>query len=266
MARRDRAGDVVLALGCAGLGLVLPVALGIDPVLTTAVFAGGVAAGTATGPLSGGGKFAAFFILFLAGIVALGAVDRTDSGGSWCAGMVLGAVLGVVLAGRVRSPAGPALHGSHPGAAPALRARWDDGPESVEPEAPATATLLDAVRSLDGRERTIVSIARGQARLDIGGSSDGALLVLFCDGVDARLPRWQALAHAPGGPAASEVVVRIAGMDGHVPEDVTTTLGPALEAVEHFAATGARVPEHAWRSDARTGDLRPPALDGAGAL
>lgn len=259
MAVGNRLGDVVLGLGCAATGVVLPVALGLDPALTVAVLALGVVAGVATGPLVGGRKLAAFFALLATGVVVLGSLDRTESGGSWIAGMVLGAVLGTVLTGR-------AERGRRRGPTTAVRVRWDHGPETVEPDTPSTADLLDAVRALDGRGRTVVSIARGHARLDIGGDAGGPLLVLYCADVGARLPRWQALSSGPHEQSGGEVAVRIAGTDGRVPASATTTLGRALEAVEHVAAGGTPAPAHELRGGMQVADLRPPALDASGDL
>ncbi|VXC55546.1 hypothetical protein [Nocardioides sp. AX2bis] len=172
------------------------------------------------------------------------------------AGLFLGFTLALSVRYRrqqtVRSPApGPPGPGR-------VHARWEDDEEDVAVDDADAETALDAVRRLDGRTRTVVTLHRPPARLDVAGDAAGAMTTYHCADTTARRPRWRHLGTTsrPDG----EVMVRIAQTDGHLRRHQTTTLDPAIGAVTAFLADGSADPALPWSDDDPDGELRPPAL------
>ncbi|GGF50743.1 hypothetical protein GCM10011519_25880 [Marmoricola endophyticus] len=79
---------------------------------------------------------------------------------------------------RLASAEGAPPSGRDPGSSDAgFMATWDDADYDYEMADPDLETVLDAVRALDGRERTYVSVFRGRGRLDVGGDARTDLVV-----------------------------------------------------------------------------------------
>lgn len=199
-------------------------------------------------------------LLLVAFIVSTGITSDLDRGVALVppGGLFLGFTLALSVRYRRQQAARPpAPDPPGPGRA---HARWDDGEEGMAVEDADAATALDAVRRLDGRTRSVVTLRRPPARLDVAGDAAGVMTTHHCTDTTARRPRWRHLATATG--PDDEVDLRLAGGDGHLPRHRTTTLDPALRAVTAFLADGPGGPDPSlpWSDDDPDGETRAPAL------
>jgi hypothetical protein len=197
--------------------------------------------------------------LVVAAIVGSGVLVRVEQPlpPTWIAALLLGVALGVqLLWTRQQQATGPTRPPS-PRTATALRSVRDDGPDEVETVDPEPGQVRADVEALDGRSRTGVSVFRGSARLDVGGDAGGTLVVHQCDDTTTRKrPVWWVLAVAEDPWSGPEVDVRVARLDVHLPSGGTTSLAPAVRALDAFLASGGRAPDLPWRTGRDTDDLR----------
>ncbi|SDU80281.1 hypothetical protein SAMN04488544_0152 [Microlunatus sagamiharensis] len=258
-ATRTRVGRVVRRPGVLGyLGALV-------------VLGGGAALGTRAGAGVGllaavalGGLVLAFVALLLPrlsgsamALVGIGGLILLANAGDgrgvfvWPGAVGLGATLATEVLWRRQEARRP------PGADTArLRTFHDEAGELVERADPPAAETGRLVERLDGRSRTGVSVLRPPARLDVGGDARGPLLVALCEDTTVKRPVWSVVASEAAHPPDAEVSVRVAGIDAFLPTRSTTTLGPALAALEAFLLTGRPAEGVPWRADTEAEDLR----------
>ena len=145
----------------------------------------------------------------------------------------------MLFAARSRRPGGRPASPEPPPAGSVLLT-WTDGDSEHRLEAPGADRVAAAVRALDGDRRSAVSILRGEAHLDVGGDARGAMIVYESDDHTDHRTTWHHLTTPFDGDAGEdEVAVTIAGWPGRFRGRQTTTLDPALRAIEHFRRLGA---------------------------
>ena len=252
--------DLVVAAACLGVGLVLPLLRGADATVAV-LFLLGVLLGAAVCFLPSRARGPAWFVGALAGVaLALQLVEGRWGLLAWIFGYLLGTIGGSdlrhVLRNRSRTPEQDRQE--QEAAAATVRLTWDDGAEECQLLDPDRDTALDAVRALDGERRTTVSIFRGARRLDVAGDARGALMVYQSDDrTDPRTP-WHHLIDPASPDPEAEVVVAVGRRPGHFRRSQTAALDAALQAVEHFLATGHRSPDLAWHGGRDVVDMRAP--------
>ncbi|MFC7623803.1 hypothetical protein [Microlunatus sp. GCM10028923] len=165
---------------------------------------------------------------------------------------------GFALGGHFRAiRSGVPKPGSVPVVPASDRMVCDPGEDEVVVIEPSVAAVFAAIDALDGIDRTVISLFRGPARLDLAGRPDGPMLVYHCVDQTAARPEWSHLT-TPGAPDV-EVTIQLAVL-GHFPLWRTTTLEPARRAAAEFLDSGRRAPGLSWRTDPDVADLRPPGL------
>jgi hypothetical protein len=111
---------------------------------------------------------------------------------------------------------------------------WEhDRDNGTEISAPTLSQVEAAVRQLDGRSRTIVSLlGPGEAHLAIGGGSEDKYVAYFSP--EDMSFRNAATKHDKN----SEVILFIGGQDGYYPDHTVIDLDRALKVARTFALTG----------------------------
>ncbi len=122
-------------------------------------------------------------------------------------------------------------------------ATWRDAAYDYEAAQPTLEVVLDAVRALNGADRTFVSVFHGPGRLDVGGDANNRLVVLASD--DRRT--WH-MVEDPREPEGKEPIV-VAGIRTRYPRRRTTTLPAAERAASAWLLRGERDPGLDWWSD-----------------
>lgn len=259
-ARADRVGvpgwfGYLLTGGLTGAGVVAA-AVRAEPASAVAVAAVvGVLLGVGLGLLNPRAGLPLSLVAFIGSVAVLRRIEPLLVLVAPTA-LLLGLTLAVsVLYRRQQRDRPPAPGPPGPGH---VHARWDDGDEDVATDDVGAETALDVVRRLDGRTRTVVTLRRPPARLDVAGAAAGPMMTYYCADTTARRPRWRHLGTTTG--PDDEVTVRIAPTDGHLRRHQTTTLGPALGAVTAFLTDGRADPALTWSDDDPGGELRPPSL------
>ncbi len=270
---RSRADERVLPIGPVGLALFG--ALGVGGVLLGIRHGASPAAIVAAGSLALAVGFGLvqlpvryvgplWLLAVLAGIVAPRWTGQPLAF-PWVGLLFTGQALGIRLRqsrqerrrARAGLPPTVRLRRAPPSGPDTLRVVRDDGPDHVETAEVPPDDVRAAVRALDGRTRTGVSVLRGDARLDVGGDASGVMAVYQCDDVAARgLPAWFVVTSADDPSSSVEVDLRVVGVDAHLPAGGLTTLGPALAALDTFLATNGRAPGLPWRTGRDVDDLR----------
>jgi len=134
-------------------------------------------------------------------------------------------------------------------------ATWRGEGYDYEAAEPSAEVVLDAVRALNGRDRSAVSVFHGRGRLDVGGDAGDRLVVMQSD--DRR--RWHMVVdpHQPEG----KLPMVVAGLATHYPRQRTTTLPEAERAVAAWVERGEREPSLDWWADTALDQaLRPRGL------
>ena len=123
---------------------------------------------------------------------ALGQPDAWNL--TWCLGPARrpGRRLGALFAARSRRPGGR-VSTPEPPRTGAVLLTWTDGDDEHRLEAPGADRVAAAVRALDGDRRSVVSILRGEARLDVGGDARGAMMVYESDDHADHRTTWHHL-------------------------------------------------------------------------
>lgn len=193
----------------------------------------------------------AMALVGVGGMILLGNTGDGAAAFVWPGAVGLGATLATEVLWRRQEARRP------PGAETArLRTLHDEAGELLERAGPSSAEVGRLVEQLDGRSRTGVSVLRPPARLDVGGDAHGSLLVALCEDTTARRPVWSVVASDGDPSRRDEVSVKVAGIDAYLPARSTTTLGPALAAMEAFLMTGRPAEAVPWRTDQEAEDLR----------
>lgn len=122
-------------------------------------------------------------------------------------------------------------------------ATWRDDAYDYEAAQPGLEVVLGAVRALNGRDRTVVSVFHGRGRLDVGGDAAGRLVVLQSD--DRRA--WH-MVEDPAEPEGKAPIV-VAGVFTHYPRRRMVPLVAAERAVSTWLLRGERDPDLEWWSD-----------------
>lgn len=249
--RRLRRNELVLLLVPVLLGIAPVVLWRIEPALGIAVIVLGFGLGLGSVWLPAVPRQVALWVIGLGGALAWGVLDAPLAL-SW---LVL-FPCGVAVGGHLRSFR--TVSEPSPPATDANRMEHDRGGETIVTTSPSAEAARTAIERLDGEHRTMISLFRGQARLDVGGDAAGVIMVYHSDDPAAARPEWSHLI-TPGAPD-TEVEVRLADDLGHFRTWQTTTLEPARAAVAEFLRTGRRADGLDWRTDREVADLRPPGL------
>ncbi len=205
-------GYIVVGVLLVVTGVVLPVHDHVPAGRVGLVVLVGVALGLPVAALGSRGRFVAFFALLFVGAAVWSQVDQRLLP-TWFLALVFGALVGADLPfSRVPPEPGGGRATTKP-----TRLVWDrEGGEetsALDSALPMPSAdsfrVLDAVRALNGRDRTFVSVFRGSGRLDVGGDAAGAMVVFQSE--DRRT--W----HQVRTPVAAsgEVTVKVGGMEGH---------------------------------------------------
>ena len=189
---RFGAVEVAVVGLCLGLGIVVPLFREVPPLTVGVTVAVGLVIGAALGILTGAARGVAVLVGLLGGVAvgqALGVPDAWNL--SWSLALLAGLVVGSVLfAARSRRPGGRPASPEPPPAGSVLLT-WTDGDDEHRLEAPGADRVAAAVRALDGDRRSVVSILRGEARLDVGGDARGAMMVYESDDHTDHRTTWQ---------------------------------------------------------------------------
>ncbi len=246
----DAMSVVVVLLGL-GLGVLAPLLEGLSAGTVIAVGVVAFVFGVAVTYVPERFRMPVYFVVLIVGAVVAGTNDRRVSE-VWLGLVIAGIMVGLAVRYLMESrrPGRPVA------AAPCgLRMAWDQDGEQRDNPAPGESEVLAAVRALNGRDRTFVSVFRDGARFDVGGDAAGAMVVFSSD--DRR--HWHQL-RSPGAPA-TEVDVTVGGMDGHYPQREVTDLSSALAAVTTWVRTGTRDQALPWFAETRRDEVvRPPTL------
>jgi len=101
-------------------------------------------------------------------------------------------------------------------------------------EKPELAKIENAIRALDGRQKTLVSLeSEGPARMDIGGGNGGYYVVSAT--VDGQ--QFSTVTRPSKGQSTVRIIA--GGQPGDYPADLAVDLDTALQAARAFAASGA---------------------------
>ncbi len=254
--RRLRPLDLWLLLIPVAMGIAVPVLWQLRPDLTVLVIVLALAMGSSTVLLPAVVREILMWVLGLGGALAWGLLEPM-LGLSWLVLFPCGFALG----GHVRAVRAGAPTPGGKAAAPASDAvvcNPGEGEDEVVLSEPSPAAVAAAIDALDGTERTVISLFRGSARLDLAGSAAGPMMVYHCADHAAARPEWSHLTT----PEASdtEVAIQLADVVGHFRFWQTTTVEPAKRAAAEFLDSGSRSPGLSWRTDADVADLRPPGL------
>ncbi|WP_187977407.1 hypothetical protein [Mycetocola sp. JXN-3] len=103
--------------------------------------------------------------------------------------------------------------------------------------------FIERASTLDGNKRSRVSALSGDARLDICGDANGAMVVYF-SADDADENAWNLLITPDGGD--DEEAVRVDALTVYLSRRETTTLEPALRAASYFLRTETKDPSLNW--------------------
>ncbi len=137
----------------------------------------------------------------------------------------------------------------------------DEAEVDVVTEGPDPSATAAAVRALDGRRRTSVSLLRsGGARLDVAVTDEGDHVVVH---VDAGGRVGQLVSGKAGGDGAATVTLTAARTAGTYPRAATTTPDAAVAAAQAFAVDGRRDDSPAWRDGSAAEVVELPRLPGA---
>ncbi|GGF56789.1 hypothetical protein GCM10011519_33380 [Marmoricola endophyticus] len=239
--------DAVRVLVVALVALVVPVATAALPWTRVRTVLSVVAALAVFFALGVGGA-ANVFLLF----TALSAL---------AAGLTLGAVLERRwrwqrrLAGAEGAP--PAGRDPRGGKDVGVLAWWADVDHQYEMVDPTVEVVLDAVRALDGRERSVVSVYRGTGRLDVAGNASGVLVVQQSD----DRAHWCQVVGPDGVPGSEDALgVVVAGAVLGVQRRRTTDRETAERVMRTWLVDGTRDSSVRWEPHSAWGraqDLRP---------
>ena len=238
-------------------GVALGLRADADPALVAAAALAGLvlAFGALLLPRLSG---AATAVVGIGGLILLAKVGDGGVAFAWPGAVGLGATLATEVLWRRQEARRP------PGADTArLRTLHDEAGGLVERADPSSEEVGGLVEQLDGHSRTGVSVLRSPARLDLGGDARGSLLVALCEDTTARRPVWSVVASEADHAPDDEVSVRVAGIDAYLPARSTTTLAPALAALDAFLLTGRPTADVPWRTGTEAEDLRA-VFDGLG--
>ncbi|WP_152364026.1 Imm1 family immunity protein [Microlunatus speluncae] len=260
--RRLRPLDLWLLLIPVAMGIAVPVIFQARPDLTITVIVLALALGFGSVLLPRIAREVLMWVLGFGGALAWGLLNPLLAL-SWLVlfpcGLALGGHLRAVRAGTGKRPTTTG-DGDPSGPAPdRMVCNPGEDEDEVVLAAPSPEAVSAAIDALDGSERTVISLFRGPARLDLSGSAAGPMMVYFSADHAARRPEWSHLT-TPGA-ADSEVAIRFSEAVGHFRAWQTTTLEPAKLAAAEFLESGDRSPALSWRTDADVADLRPPGLD-----
>lgn len=141
-----------------------------------------------------------------------------------------------------------------------LLAWWADVDHEYEVVDPTPEVVLAALRELDGRERSIVSVYRGTGRLDVGGNASGPVVVQQSD----DRGHWFQVVDGVERPDGHEAIgVVVAGAVLGVLRSRTTDRETAERALRTWLADGVRDPALTWEKHSAWGpsqNLRPAYL------
>ncbi len=256
--RRLRPLDLWLLLIPVAMGIAVPVLGRVRPELAVLVIVLALVAGFGAVLLPAVAREILMWVLGLGGALAWGLLEPM-LGLSWLVLFPCGFAMG----GHVRAvrAGAPTLGGK---AAVPVSDRMVCNPGEGEDEAvvtePSQAAVLAAIDALDGVERTVISLFRGPARLDLAGDAAGPMMVYHCADQAAARPEWSHLT-TPGAPD-TEVALQLGDALGHFRVWQTTTVEAAHRAAEEFLRTGGRAAGLAWRTGSyEVAGMRPPALD-----
>lgn len=255
--RRLRPLDLWLLLIPVAMGIALPVLWQVRPDLTVLVIVLALVLGFGSALLPTVAREILMWVLGLGGALAWGVVEPLLAV-SWLVlfpcGLALGGHIRAIRSGVPKPGSIPVVPASdrmvcNPG---------EDADEEVVIE-PSLAAVFAAIDALDGIDRTVISLFRGPARLDLAGDAAGPMMVYHCADQAARRPEWSHLT-TPGAPD-TEVALQLADAVGHFRVWQTTTVEAARRAAEEFLRSGGRAAGLTWHTDAGVVDLRPPVLD-----
>jgi hypothetical protein len=253
--------DLVFAGVSLALGLVYPLWQGAGLAETAGVALAGVVGGAAVGFLPPRVRLPGYVGGLLLGALVLSLLALGDR---WYLTWLFTYFVGVLLSFTLRSRLDRNARGAAPEQAAdpdAVVVRWAVGDRSEEVVDPGPDRVLDAVRALDGDQRTAVSLLRGRRRLDVFGDARRAVLVLQSDDHADHRTAWHHVTSedaTAAGHGEEDVDVTVAGWPGHFRRSQVTTIDAALSAAEHFLASGGRAPGLTWHSDPHVVDLRGP--------
>lgn len=118
---------------------------------------------------------------------------------------------------------------------------WDDGATLHERTTTELAEIVGLAAALDGRDRTLVTVFRGEAHAAVGGSSPAGLVVYVTFDQQAF---HQLAAGQPAG--APNVTVRAGSQASEYPAHVVVDLVAAEAALAEFVGSGALSGDQRW--------------------
>lgn len=119
---------------------------------------------------------------------------------------------------------------------------WGERDDQLEQEAPTWADIRAKIAELDGTDRTLVTIYRGDSHLAVGGSAASGLVV-YCTHDNEVF--WQLLAE---NDLDTPVDVVAGGQVGTYPLRNIVGLNDALIAAKEFSEHGRITPVLRWES------------------
>lgn len=254
-------GYIVVGVLLVVFGVLLPLHQHVSAGRVGLVVLVGVVFGLAVAALRSRGRFVAFFGLLFVGAAVWSQVDQRLLP-TWFLALVFGALVGADLPYSRLEPAPRQGRATTKQPRTRLLGGRDGGEEDsaldsgLPMPAAEVSRVLEAVRALNGRDRTVVSVFRGAGRFDVGGDAAGAMVVFQSE--DRR--RWHQV-RTPGA-ASGEVTVTVGGMEGHYPGRETTDLQAAVVAATTWLRDGSRDPRLSWFTQTRREEVvRPPTLE-----
>jgi hypothetical protein len=117
---------------------------------------------------------------------------------------------------------------------------WDEGCTEGENLSPTMADIVERVSRLNGVDRTLVTLYRGEGHVVCGGSAETGLVVY------ATLDNTEFWQLADPGAPEGEVSVIAGGQAGKYHARHVVDLGRAISAVTSFFESGTLAPGLAW--------------------